>query len=318
MTRAWTAEENKEFSSMYGNVPLKKMCKHFLVTENTIRQNAVSLNIVEEHGEFLKFMRRELEKKKPQIATESYYTYKAAIGKLYQFDPRIGFKDLTEDFIIRYREWMVKRGNNENTIGKSLRTLRTYTNLAVRYGLIKKNPFQWYRIKKVNGNREFISKEEFNSLYDMYVNGVWSGMEKEIMRNFLISCTTGLRYGDLRRFDTSCIQDGMIKLKMHKTGNTVTIPLSEKAKYLLNEDKFFMYCNKVTNRYLKAALRKSEIKKRVTFHVARHTFATISITLGMPIEVVSKLLGHTDIKTTQIYAKVVDDVKIKEMQRWNF
>ncbi|HAT76663.1 MAG TPA: site-specific integrase, partial [Flavobacterium sp.] len=73
-----------------------------------------------------------------------------------------------------------------------------------------------------------------------------------------------------------------------------------------------------TNEYLKLALTTANIKKKVTFHCSRHTFATCSITLGIPYEVVSKLLGHTDLKTTQIYAKIVDEVKIKEIDKWNF
>ncbi len=59
------------------------------------------------------------------------------------------------------------------------------------------------------------------------------------------------------------------------------------------------------------------IEKYISFHCARHTFATVGITIGIPMEVISKLLGHSDLKTTQIYAKIVDDVKIKEMNKWN-
>lgn len=266
---------------------------------------------------FRDFFLTQLEKKKSTISQESFFTYKTALTKILQFKPDINFADIDEDLIGEYRQWMIERGNNENTVSKSLRTLRTFTNLAVRYGVIEKNPFQWYRIKKVNGKRQFLTISEFDIIFKEYQSNLFKGIEKDIIRLFLFSCTTGLRYGDLKKFNTGCIEDGIIKLRMHKTGHDVSIPLSTKAKHLL-DDGLKVYCNKVTNRHLKTALRKSGIEKKVTFHVARHTFATISVTLGMPIEVVSKLLGHTDIKTTQIYAKVVDDVKIKEMSKWNY
>ena len=75
--------------------------------------------------------------------------------------------------------------------------------------------------------------------------------------------------------------------------------------------------NQVANRFLKEIATAAEIDKTVTFHVSRHTFATHSITLGIPIEVVSKLLGHTSLKNTMIYAKVVDSAKITYMDLWN-
>jgi integrase len=80
---------------------------------------------------------------------------------------------------------------------------------------------------------------------------------------------------------------------------------------------FKVYCNKTTNRILQDIGRNCGIGTHLTCHVARHTFATLSLQLGIPIEVVSRLLGHTSLKTTLIYAKVVDEVKVREMKKWD-
>lgn len=266
---------------------------------------------------FFVFANEQLTRKKDSISAESYMTYKSAFTKIEKFMPGVTLDDLSEELIASYRQWMLKNGNNENTCSKSLRTLRTFTNLAVRYGALEKNPFQWLRIKKVSGKRDFLSIEDFEKLVALYPS--LEGIEKEVCRSFLFSCTTGIRYGDMKRFTIENVEDDQIQITMHKTGLPVSIPVSKKAAvYLYEKGWFRVYCNKVTNRVLKQLAIKANIDKRMTFHVARHTFATICITIGMPIEVVSKLLGHTDIKTTQIYAKVVDTLKKKEMIKWDF
>jgi len=167
--------------------------------------------------------------------------------------------------------------------------------------------------------------EELNKLTEAYFSGrITNFKEKEILQYFLFACYTGLRYSDLKTLKTSSINGNMLHIKMHKTGHPVGIPLTRKAFQLLPPEAkfdkdlvFHVYCNKVTNRILKQIGQQYSIQKKLTCHVARHTFATVSIILGIPIEVVSKLLGHTNLKTTQVYAKIVDSVKEREMEKWN-
>jgi site-specific recombinase XerD len=103
----------------------------------------------------------------------------------------------------------------------------------------------------------------------------------------------------------------------------VSIPLSEKAKSLLpekslpNKPVFKVYTNQVTNRHLKTIAEDAEIEKELTFHCARHTWATITLDLTGDIALVSNVLGHADIKTTQIYAKVLEQKKKEAMDKWD-
>lgn len=109
---------------------------------------------------------------------------------------------------------------------------------------------------------------------------------------------------------------------MHKTQRNVTIPLIDKAKLFMGtglpQQKIFkIYVNQVTNRRLKEIMKKVSIHKNISFHCARHTFATVCITLGIPIEVISNILGHTKIQTTMIYIKILNEKKVEEMKKWD-
>lgn len=271
---------------------------------------------------FTDYILNYLQTNQPHLSSESFRTYKSQVSKLLKFKTNICFADISEDFIIDYRNYMINTlGNCENTVGKSLRTLRTFINLAVRYGYIKSNPFKYITIRKTKGKRAFLSIEELNAISHAYYHGTLNPQEQKVLRYFLFACYTGLRYTDITNLECSDILNNCISLKMHKTHEIVSIPLSNKAIELLppitSGKVFRTYCNFTTNRILKQICTSYKIPKEVTFHVARHTFATISICLGMPIEVISKLLGHTSIQTTQVYAKIVDNVKLREMSKWD-
>jgi site-specific recombinase XerD len=277
-------------------------------------------------GSFTDYIMHHLNENKSRLRLESWWSYKSQITKLLKFKKTISFADITEKFINDYHHYMLYTlHNNENTASKSLRSLRTFVNIALRYGYIKNNPFRFITIKKVDGKRDFLTSDELNKLSQAYFTGkIIKTIEREILQYFLFSCYTGLRYSDLKSLRMESIKENKVRINMHKTGHFISIPLTQKALELLPENTtsdselvFRIYCNKVTNRILKQIGIRYEIPKKVTCHVARHTFATVSITLGIPIEVVSKLLGHTNLKTTQVYAKIVDSVKEREMEKWN-
>lgn len=289
------------------------------------KERLIASNHTSNEKSFTDYILEYLDENKVKFKAETWFGYKSQISKILKFKKRICFSDITEKFINEYRQYMLYTlGNNENTAGKSLRVLRTFVNISIRFGYIKSNPFQYISIKKVDGKRDFLSIEELNKLTDYYLeNNRLKPIDKDILGYFLFACYTGLRYSDLKTFSKDSLVNDSIHLRMHKTGYLVNIPLSTKAKMFIpdtpsnNNRVFRIYCNKVTNKVLKKTGVQLGLNKNLTCHVARHTFATVSISLGIPIEVVSKLLGHTSIRTTQVYAKIVDTVKIKEMQKWN-
>lgn len=171
-------------------------------------------------------------------------------------------------------------------------------------------------------DRAFLSKMEVDHLYQMYKSNTLKKAKQNVLKYFLFSCFTGMRYQDIKELKYKNISDGIVKVKMHKTNQFVTVPLIEEALELCGKGQdeeyvFNVTCNQLTNRNLKSIMVIAEIKKNISFHCGRHSFATIGLTLGIPIEVISKMLGHTDLKTTQVYAQVINDLKIKEMSKWS-
>jgi integrase len=140
-----------------------------------------------------------------------------------------------------------------------------------------------------------------------------------VKRSFLFACLTGLRISDLKQIRWQNILDTEIRIVQKKTGDHITIPLSEQARQILpekgtakNGDLIFAYPSRddVYNDRLLKWIQSVGIKKHVTSHVARHTFATLLVTQGTDLYAVQHLLGHRDLRVTQIYAKLVDQRKV--------
>lgn len=276
--------------------------------------------------DFLTYVREDLEKNAHLFSHQTVKYYKGQISKLEKFSSRVKIDDINLSFIRGYEKYMIQvLGNQKSTYSKSLSWVKVILNRAIRDGIIDRNPFDNYKLSRPEGKREFLTIEEVRDLELLYMNGDLPAKEKNVLRYFLFSVFTGLRYQDVRNLRTRDVSEGYVRITMNKTMDEVLIPLTDKAKRLMPEkkpDTFKIYVfdrvlsNQKTNDNLKVIMKKAGIDKSISFHCARHTFATVGITLGIPIEVISRLLGHRSIKTTQIYAKVIDAVKFREMKKW--
>jgi site-specific recombinase XerD len=193
---------------------------------------------------------------------------------------------------------------------------------------LDRDPFLGYQLKVRTAERGFLSNEEMQSLHEKEF-----GIERlNLVRDlFLFSCYTGLSYIDVFNLTKDNISIGIngkkwIFTHRQKTDNPSRIPLLPPAleilqKYsnnpaALNSSKLLpIASNQKVNSYLKEIADCCGIKKKLTFHMARHTFATtITLNNNVPIESVSKMMGHTKIQTTQIYAKVLDEKISRDME----
>lgn len=237
-------------------------------------------------------------------------------------------KDVDKQFVLGFIRYMRKtptyRGVplGPESIYTYYMTLCIALNKAVKRDLIDKNPCDSIpsedKPKRGESNREYLTLEEVKILIDTECKDV------RVKRLFLFSCFTGLRYKDifhLRWKNLVRVEDGVYQLEIiqQKTKKPLVIPLSENAinwlpdRFMDGEENriFQMPETSCAYDFLHEWTKRAGINKNVTFHVGRHTYATLLLYYGADLYTVSKLLGHTNVKTTQIYAKVMDESKRK-------
>lgn len=225
-----------------------------------------------------------------------------------------------ETFLVGYYPKGHPKAMSNNTVMKHIQRLRKITTLAYHLEWIEKDPFIRWKPTYESKQREFLSANELSNLENYKFPLERLDRVRDL---FVFSCYTGISYADLMKLTSDNIVLGMdgskwIVTKRQKTKTPVKVPLLEKAETILqkyadhpvtivSETLLPVLTNEKINLYLKEIADAVGIKKNLTFHMARHTFATtITLSNGVPIETVSKLLGHTKLATTQIYARVLD------------
>ena len=277
-----------------------------------------------QNNDFYEYLENEILLKKKILKNNTIRQYKATLSKLKQFQTRLSFNELNScSFFQKFESHMtIKLANKQNTICKNLKILKTIINEAVRKNIITKNNVNEYKVKYKNPERNFLTIDEIHKIEEILPD--LPERLKNTARCFLFCCYTGLRYGDIKNLKFKNICHKHIEIIQEKTSEPIKIPLHKKALALINQDKskpsdmvFNVYSNQKINDYLKPLLYQAGIYKNITFHCSRHTFATISLNINIPLNVVSKFLGHCDMKTTLIYAKLLEDTKANEMNKWD-
>ena len=216
-----------------------------------------------------------------------------------------------------------------NTTMKYLTNFRKIINVAVTNEWLEQDPFTKFRGSKQEVKRDFLTEEEIERITQKSFAAERLNLVKD---TFLFCCYTGLAYVDVAKLSPQNVSTGIdgeqwLFIDRQKTGNSSHVPLLPPALAIINKYQDHpeavnkgillpVISNQKLNAYLKEIADICGINKHLTFHVARHTFATtVTLTNGIPIESVSSMLGHKSIKTTQIYAKVVkkkisEDMKV--------
>ncbi|MEY5048944.1 MAG: hypothetical protein RLZZ175_2303 [Bacteroidota bacterium] len=281
-----------------------------------------------EANDYISFVKKELNASRKDYSLRYYKDMINNLEMLKEFcSGKLLFEDITPTFLNKYRYHLEhEKKNKTNSIYQKLTTIRKFVNEAIKQNLTKYYAFKDYQLKSEEVEKEYLELHEVEALHRLYKDKGTPERIKVTLHYFLLSCYTGLRLSDIKRVTKESIINNSIIIKTQKTGTTVRVPLNKASLSLLNFDlgglKLFERTIKQSNSRittdLNDALEMVGIKsKHITFHCSRHTFAINSLILGIPLEVVSKILGHSDLKTTQIYAKVVDSLTNREMDKWN-
>ena len=238
----------------------------------------------------------------------------------------ISLEEVTPKFLSNFDNYLRVEYNMANNHAMKIRQkLRTIYKVAIDNGWVSKNPFSTVKIHFDPVERDVLTKSELTAL--IQTDMIFDRLEK--MRDvFVFACFTGLAHCDVAGLTKENIitdESGQVWLKTHrqKTSEVVDIPLLEIPQLIikkyqgmkeLNGKLLPTLTNSCSNLYLKEVAVRCGINKTLTFHMARHTFATtVTLSNGVPIESVAKMLGHRNIRTTQIYAKVIKDKLAEDM-----
>lgn len=244
---------------------------------------------------------------------------------LQEFRPGIDFKDITYTFLRDFEVHLKEKGNSVNTIAKHLRQLRTLVNEAINQGYIPSDayPFRKYKIKQEKGRKEFLTPDELKRLENLDVDKKL----RHVLDAFLFCCYIGLRYSDFCQLTPENIirvnGKRWLYFKSVKTDVEIRLPLhllfEGKAlavleRYDIVTDFAKIGPNSEANKYLVQLAALARIRKHITYHTARHTCATLLVHQGVPITTVQKLLGHTSVRTTEVYSEVLSNTIIRDLK----
>lgn len=274
---------------------------------------------------------------KHRASINTYWSIGTALTKFKEFNKGmdIPLVNITPETISKFETYLRSvHKNKETTINKNVKWIRTVFNMAFKKGFIKyeENPFLKYQIRNVKTNRIALNFDDVNMFDAVSVN---AGTLEELYKDmFLFQCYGfGLRASDLFRLKVANCDGKEIDIITTKTNEPIKYKLPIKAQKILNkyltpgrtrsEYIFPRLCNKTKytkeslaqtikaetslyNKYLKKIGKRASISKKMSSHIGRHTFACISLESGMPIEILGKLMGQLDLKSTRIYAKMTN------------
>ena len=295
------------------------MVRAQLTTQDEGAETLISL--IRKHNEYVK------KKVGVELAKSTLVKYETLrlkvegyVGNAYKKND-ILLSDLNNAFLVGFELYLKTDGGiKHNTTIKYIQFLKRVLNYGISIDWLKNDPFRAFGCSFEVVNRGYLSSAELKAIEAKVFTTQRLTQVRDI---FMFSCYTGLAYADVKKLTAKEIVTGVdgelwIQTFRTKTKTRVPIPLLPQAldilsrydQWRIDNSKAVMLpvvTNQKMNAYLKEIAALCDIDKNLTFHLARHTFATtITLSNGVPIETVSKLLGHTNIKTTQIYSKVVD------------
>jgi integrase len=277
------------------------------------------------HTDYLEYFEGLTQKRKERGIDYSAWMSCQKHLRLFMGKERLSISQINEKWLEDFKDYLLNEANTKSEKGLAQNSAHHYFNRvlaslkqAFKDKLISDNPGDRVGyIEQAETHREFLTEEELQRLAK-------ASCRYPVLKNaFLFSALTGLRWSDIQKLTWSEVQQskktgGAISFKQKKTKGVEFLPISKQAREMLGKkraDEERVFLGLKYSSYMNVALARwvmeAKITKQITFHSARHTNATLLLTKGVDIYTVSKLLGHREIKTTQVYAKIIDSKKIE-------
>lgn len=317
-----------EFMAMIEKRELELWQQGKPITLDVLKEVLTEKQEQEDKSLFIPFFRQEIMTSGLKESTKRNHL--STVALLQNFKKNVTFSDITFEFISSFEYYLQSKGYHTNTIAKHMKHLKRHINVAINkeYMDIQKYAFRKYKIKTVENGHTHLSPEELEKLETLQLTGRHTKYQKTLDA-FLFCCYAGMRYSDFVNMKPENIvemhQETWLIYKSIKTGTEVRLPLyllfSGKGIQILNkyqanlQDFFHLRDNSNVNKELIIIARLAGLPKKVSFHTARHTNATLLIYNGVNITTVQKLLGHKSVKTTQIYTNVMDMTIISDLEK---
>lgn len=280
---------------------------------------------------FTAFMKDEIQHSNLKISTMKNHL--STLQVLGAYKEEVTFNDLTFNFLCDFEYYLLTNKYHRNTIAKHMKHLKRYINLAINKDLfdLQRYPFRKYKIKYIDSKRGHLTPEELNKLEVLNL-----GSRSTLQRSldiFLFSCYTGLRFSDVVSITkdnfhliddklwlvySSVKTDVSVRLPLCLLFEGKSIPIYE--RYVNNQKTLFnipLSSNSNVNKHLKRICQLALLEKKVSFHTARHTNATLLLYNGANITTVQKLLGHKSVRTTEIYSNIMDMTVVRDLESMN-
>lgn len=276
-----------------------------------------------QQADFVTYCRKLGESKR---ALNTRLVWKNAVNQLEAFSGApVQFNKINHSFLETFKEYLLKE-LNPNSAAVYLARIKTACHQAVRDGILPRNPAADVSIKKRETRRQYLTLEELQRLADIPCSN------EETKQAFLFSAFSGLRYSDVRALTWQNVRrlngSFVLEFTQVKTGEVETLPVSDQAAVILRMQNSAEVSPRIVSKVLPDAVfklgaqqsidkairhwvKRAGINKNISFHCARHTFATLGLTFGVDLYTMSKLLGHRDIASTQIYARIIDKKKLE-------
>ena len=274
-----------------------------------------------QRADFIDYCRKLGESKR---SPNTRVVWRNAVGHLETFTRGpIQFGRLNHSLLQSLKEHLLARVS-QNSALVYLARIKTACRQAVKDGILSRNPALDVSIKKHPARRQFLTLEELEKL------AATPCSNQDTKAAFLFSAFSGLRYSDVKSLTWGQVKGtngtSFLEYSQEKTGEPETLPLSAEAAAILEGQKdarvsprikshvngdavFKLGAQQTIDKAIRRWVKRAGVEKKISFHNARHTFATLSLTNGVDIYTVSKLLGHKSLETTEIYAKVIDEKK---------